>query len=169
MAWYMDLEYKWVHPSGDWTCESRQFDPENDYLKVKLRIPWIKWPVKEKEIGRENRIPGEVIYDRAVRATDDWALLLREQVDAEEFAEHEGTSCIIQMHETLLHTIHTLPIEFQYLRLFYGVVADRVAKLSLVAGLNLDQVVFFEGDGRYRIKEYEGYTARVRKDRVATS
>ncbi|KAI8715798.1 hypothetical protein NCS52_01088200 [Fusarium sp. LHS14.1] len=166
MAWYMDLEYKWVHPSSDWTCESRQFDSHNDYVKIKLRIPWIKWPVVEKEIGRENRIPGAEICDRAVRATDKWALLLRKKVDGEEFARHEGRSCIIQMHETLLHTIHTLPIEFQYLRLFYGCVADRVAKLSEVAGLKMDQIVFLEEDGRYRIEEDEGYTARLREDRV---
>jgi len=159
MAMYLD--YKWVHPSGDWTCEVRQFNNANDNVKVKLRIPWITWPVFEKDIGRENRIPGAEIYNRAVHATDSWALLLREKVDGEEFPWHEAMSCIIQMHETLLHTICTLPVEFQYLRLFYGFVADHVAKLSEVTGLDLGQVVFFE-DGRFRIEEFKGYKVRLR-------
>lgn len=163
-AWTQYIEYNWVHPEHDnWTCESRRVNDRCDYVQVKLQVPWITWPMYKEEIGWENLIKTEVIQARAFRAADDWAILLRQKADGEQFTRHAAMSCIIQMHETILHTIHTLPIEFWYLRLFYGFVADHIAKLSEVTGLELgDGVVWRAPTGQLMVNEFDGYKPRLR-------
>ncbi|UPK93969.1 hypothetical protein LCI18_004904 [Fusarium solani-melongenae] len=161
MASKFILAYKWRHPTRSWTCEARQFDKYNHNVKVKLRIPWIMWPGAEEDMEREDLITGEEICRRADLATEEWAVLLRKKVDGEEFPRHEAMSCIIQMHETLLHTIYTTETEFQFLRLFYACCADRVAQLSEVTGLSLGRIVRREPNGVFRINPAEGYTIRL--------
>ncbi|RSL65104.1 hypothetical protein CEP51_013046 [Fusarium floridanum] len=159
------LSYKWMHPKRKWTCASRKIEENNENVLVKLRIPFIKWPRYEEEVGRENLIPGPVIYERGVDAIDNWAPFLRENADGEEFTFHEGLTCIIQMHETLMHTICTLPTECQYLRLFYGAAADRVRELGEVTRVKLHvelpKLVELEPDGRFKIMDWPGYKVRL--------
>ncbi|KAJ4252553.1 hypothetical protein NW757_005995 [Fusarium falciforme] len=155
MAQY--LCYQWIHPDHDaWTCADRKFDGLNENAKVKLQIPWIRWPEDESEEGKEHTIHWKDIYNRAVEAVDQWAYVLRQKVSGENFPWHEILSCMIQMHEQLLHTIFTLREKDRHLRLFYGFAADRVAMLEEIQQLALKQVVFVVG-GRARIREYGGY------------
>ncbi|RSL69998.1 hypothetical protein CEP54_001965 [Fusarium duplospermum] len=159
------LPYTWTHAKHKWTCASRKFDENNDNILIKLRVPFIKWPEYEEEKGKENQIPGRIIHDRAIAAVRNWAPFLRENAEGEQFGFHQLLTCAIQMHETLLNIIHTLPREALYLRLFYGVAADHVAELGELTGVKLREelprVVTLQPNGWFKIREFPDYKARL--------
>lgn len=158
------LAYQWIHPDHpDWTCAVRQFDAGNKNAMVGLQIPWPRWPeYDDDEEGQEHTLHWKDIYDRAAEAVDKAVYLVRRKTMGENFPKHEVISCLLQMHEQLLHTVCTLWPKEEHLRLFYAFAADRVGMVTEIEALRLGKVVTVV-KGRARIREYEEYNLLLKK------
>ncbi|KAJ4313826.1 hypothetical protein N0V84_009230 [Fusarium piperis] len=156
------LSYQWVNTDehDNWTCGVRMLDQDRKHAKVALQIPWVRWPSDDPERRRAHKLHWEDICSRAIVAADEAIYLLRQKVMCENFPKHQVISCMLQLHEQLLHMVCTLRGRAKHLRLFYGFAADHLRMCPEIVQLGLGPVVGCD-DGRAKIREYNEYRPQL--------